>query len=631
MSPRRSSRARTTQPPAPAPTHSNSNSSASSVRAERSTRSNNKQSSPQKSSTPHSLSSEDAADPSRSHHSEPPQTRRSRRAQDNEEGDTTKMEDEEVDEIAEEEEVTRCICGQQDYPGPPADAVTNRHHKNSHSVSSVAVIDPLSEDAGGLFIQCDICKVWQHGGCVGIMDEAASPDEYFCELCKPNTHQLKTDRNGQKFSIYRPVIDKSLPKSHRKASASKEPEPKSSKDKEKMPKGVADSLTKRRSTMNSRAAWEEDEVLRKVIEESKQEDGPQASISGTRKGKRNRDDSEDGKQESKRQRTHSGSLSSPTSSPGGSPAADSDEEALAVKAAGAKKPRGAAARSQREKELREKEKQRSEAANNRKGRADRRRAEESEAADDAARNGEAPSEINEPTPSQPPESPHISGVAGRKGKGAGKKGRGGWNSHSARSREPNTMDPASTTASPNLTATHRKSAKEKDRAGDKEMSVSPKSGAMPNGTPTAAEAISTNTAAAESSTKGNGNATTNGNGTTRDSDSATDPNKPTTSARGGRPGKYSKTDRLERTSIKDMEKKVQGMLDYIGKTQVEIAGKRATGISQLLQSLGVDLPMSGPNGENKDEFKEMSTEGMMDALTRELVKWQKEFGRLGEK
>jgi hypothetical protein len=43
--------------------------------------------------------------------------------------------------------------------------------------------------------------------------------------------------------------------------------------------------------MNSRAAYDEDEVLRKVIEESKQE-GATASESGNRK-KRSREDSEE--------------------------------------------------------------------------------------------------------------------------------------------------------------------------------------------------------------------------------------------------------------------------------------------------------------------------------------------------
>lgn len=140
--------------------------------------------------------------------------------------------------------------------------------------------------------------------------------------------------------------------------------------------------------MNSRAAYDEDEVLRKVLEESKHEGGAPQSESGTRK-KRSRDDSEEyvllptavltqilsnilcsrSKPEVKRQRTTS-------MSPSNSPVIESEDEALRP-ATAKQKPRGAAARSQREKELRDKERERErmEAANRRKGRAERRKIE----------------------------------------------------------------------------------------------------------------------------------------------------------------------------------------------------------------------------------------------------------------
>ena len=44
--------------------------------------------------------------------------------------------------------------------------------------------------------------------------------------------------------------------------------------------------------MNSRAAYDEDEVLRKVLEESKTE-GQGSTDNGSRKGKRGRDESEE--------------------------------------------------------------------------------------------------------------------------------------------------------------------------------------------------------------------------------------------------------------------------------------------------------------------------------------------------
>lgn len=192
MSPRRSSRARISQPPASVTVaHSTSSSSVSSARTDRATRSNHKQSSPQKSSTPHSLSSEEGDEPHRGSQVEPPQTRRRTREQDNDD-DSTKLEDDIDDEMNEEEEITRCVCGQQEYPGPPSDAGKSRDGQSSSLTDS----DIQNDEAGGLFIQCDICKVWQHGGCVGIMDEAASPDEYFCEECRKDLHKLMTSSKG---------------------------------------------------------------------------------------------------------------------------------------------------------------------------------------------------------------------------------------------------------------------------------------------------------------------------------------------------------------------------------------------------------------------------------------------------
>lgn len=137
--------------------------------------------------------------------------------------------------------------------------------------------------------------------------------------------------------------------------------------------------------MNSRAAYDEDEVLRKVLEESRHEGGT-TSETGNRK-KRSRDDSEEcvsiaasqttgisadklchrTKPEIKRQRTGS-------RSPSNSPVLESEDDSTKASAP-KQKPRGAAAKSQREKEQRDKERenQRNEAANRRKGRAERRK------------------------------------------------------------------------------------------------------------------------------------------------------------------------------------------------------------------------------------------------------------------
>lgn len=125
------------------------------------------------------------------------------------------VEDEEMNDAADDEsentadddgEITRCICGQQDYPGLPSvyrallpAGATFRGSKASklQSDEMAAVFsDTGSDEYGSLFIQCDICKVWQHGGCVGIMNEASCPDEYFCEKCRTELHHIVVGPTG---------------------------------------------------------------------------------------------------------------------------------------------------------------------------------------------------------------------------------------------------------------------------------------------------------------------------------------------------------------------------------------------------------------------------------------------------
>lgn len=80
-------------------------------------------------------------------------------------------------------------------------------------------------------------------------------------------------------------------KNARKGSVSKESD-KPGKEKDRLSRASVESFSKRRSTMNSRAAYDEDEVLRKVLEESKHEGALPTSENGNRK-KRSRDDSEE--------------------------------------------------------------------------------------------------------------------------------------------------------------------------------------------------------------------------------------------------------------------------------------------------------------------------------------------------
>ena len=84
-------------------------------------------------------------------------------------------EDEEEDEEDEDgsAEITRCVCGSQEYPFPDADV----------------------EDTG-FMICCERCNVWQHGPCVGVMSENEAPDVYFCEECRPDLHELGSRNQG---------------------------------------------------------------------------------------------------------------------------------------------------------------------------------------------------------------------------------------------------------------------------------------------------------------------------------------------------------------------------------------------------------------------------------------------------
>ena len=88
------------------------------------------------------------------------------------------------------------------------------------------------------------------------------------------------------------MYDQQHGKKARKSSVSKETLSPSSRHNDRNARASVDSLGKRRSTMNSRAAYDEDELLRKVLEESKHEGGAPASENGNRK-KRSRDDSEE--------------------------------------------------------------------------------------------------------------------------------------------------------------------------------------------------------------------------------------------------------------------------------------------------------------------------------------------------
>ncbi|KAG7123186.1 putative histone deacetylase complex subunit cti6 like protein [Verticillium longisporum] len=95
------------------------------------------------------------------------------------------------DDIQEDDESVRCICGFDEYPGPPPFDDDVKSGKENPEADFFASIE-LSDEVSG---QCDICKVWQHGACVGIFTEESSPDEYFCEKCRKDLHKIHIASN----------------------------------------------------------------------------------------------------------------------------------------------------------------------------------------------------------------------------------------------------------------------------------------------------------------------------------------------------------------------------------------------------------------------------------------------------
>lgn len=100
-----------------------------------------------------------------------------------------------------------------------------------------------------------------------------------------------------------------------------------------------------------------------------------------------------------------------------------------------------------------------------------------------------------------------------------------------------------------------------------------------------------------------------------------------------------------KVSMADMRRKAHAMLDYISRTQVEMAGEVTPPNSDSRRPSSDAVPQTKVNGAvageqrpsvitngepskpgeiNKD-FKELSSVEMMDRLTRDLVKWQNQF------
>ncbi|GAA5929152.1 uncharacterized protein JCM15063_004067 [Sporobolomyces koalae] len=140
--------------------------------------------------------------------------------------------------------ITRCVCG-----------------------------DDNEEMSSGLMIQCDTCKCWQHGPCVGLWEEKECPNRYFCELCKPNLHGpgglLRKVSRGKSAaaSASVPARRTRSPSLSKPTQASHSPPPPPVAAKSQST-GVAavGPPAKKRSTMNSRDAAYDDAIALSILE-----------------------------------------------------------------------------------------------------------------------------------------------------------------------------------------------------------------------------------------------------------------------------------------------------------------------------------------------------------------------------
>lgn len=289
------------------------------------------------------------------------------------------------------------------------------------------------------------------------------------------------------------------------------------------------------------------------------------------------------KLEVKRQRTSS-------RSPSNSPAVESEDDNL-KSSAPKQKPRGAAARSQREKEIREKERERAEAANRRKGRAERRKGEGTATLRVSTRksNTTIDSEVPEATPTEepamvasasesvPPDTPtidHKPAPARKGGRPQKRQSRLGRNQYTRDAPTPVT------------------------------------NGASPaaDDTPNSPQVSSANGA-------GNGHDSSDG--------AVGKQTKP-------------KNSRLQKMSWHEIRRPAGVMQEYIRKRQFE-TGPERSGPTTAVQSPGPTVNGQSAQEESKgeedelDTFKKLSTQQMMDHLSRDLSRWHEIITEQGEK
>ncbi|KAL7787073.1 hypothetical protein V8C37DRAFT_390918 [Trichoderma ceciliae] len=469
----------------------------------------------------------------------------------------------------EEDEAVRCICGCEDYPGrPPVDG------SDANFLASIE----LSEDVTGFFVQCDVCKVWQHGACVGIFSAESSPEEYFCEQCRKDLHKIQTANNGQKYSKYLP-LSRPARTASRATSIAKDGvrSPRLGSSKSARSQSTSQ-ISKRRSTMNSRDAAYDDEQLRRAIEASKEEVTQDGTDNVNRRTKRGRSNSEENHVIVKRQRTNSQSTSPPPKPMEAISLENTDDESNGRN--GLKRPRTYKGVEKLDRE--EKDRPRQETISKRKGRADRRRTEDSDVSEEVnlpssktlitksaeQSNFAEPVPIPSPVPGTPPAS-HSSTA----------------NSHKRTSRS-------------NHKKGKGKNQYTKDRNADIEQSPAR---SVSRDTQRANNAIIASHSKHAGDNKG---------------------------------GSRTKLGIAGRMSMLDMKRRVAAIMDFISRTQVDLAAEATLDRSNNSTNISPPDTTTSPAGKDSKErcdsptskyFKDLSCIEMMDVLTRDMVKWQNQY------
>ncbi|KAJ1335923.1 PHD-finger [Microdochium nivale] len=597
---RRSARAK----PLPVPQqYQFSATSSNSSRAERNTRAFAKNGSPQKSTESASLSSEPPED---AVSEEPSTRRRSTRARDEERERHPKIELLDMapasDDQQEDDEAVRCICNHDDYPGPPPFEADSKYGLTDAPDFDRIFGVEITDEMAGNFVQCETCNSWQHSACVGFTTEESQPDdiEYFCEQCRKDLHRVFSSNSGQKYSIFLPVHRLSRAVSQAISTAnetagSHSPKETNTRNSRSAAAAAAADRGKRRSTMNSRdAAYDEEEQLRRAIEASKGEPGDEDTelTAASRRPKRIRDDSEEKIEGVKRQRTDSRSAS-PTAD--GAPKADedeSDDDAMFPNGSHTRSRntvRNQRERAERDERREEQERKRAEAANKRKGRAERRRGDEDDPSDEAPTTTRAG--ISRSTESAQPADPPPSSAP-------------------PPDSPPTTEPPASSHKRKVPSQPKKKGRNQYTKDRDQEHEESP-ARSVPR-------ELSRNGDESTSHYKNSGNEPAN------------------------KQGARSKGAMNSRVTMGDMKRRVNNILEYMSRTQVDLVNEplhdsnQTTPNNELANgraSVMVNGGSAGGESPTKRDvaslseatFRDLSCVEMMDALTRDLVKWQQEY------